>query len=239
VRFLPLFLLLLLARGAAAADSLDCDLARGATSLPLSSPLADGQAETQTPGNELGLGLDSSLASQSYLFVLDDLQRHRRVAYSGAPGSAWFGGSSLEVGEARVRCRQHLGQPPVTFPARPVLPDYFVCLVDEARYAGNELEGSDRRITKVTTQLNPRAELKVDGEDAHAAFRVRYLSYDPAAGLEITLTDKATGETARYVGPGRSLVTSFLFGLTIGDRAASARFLRLGCVWTADPKLFR
>ena len=98
---------------------------------------------------------------------------------------------------------------------------------------------SSRRLLKLTSPINSRLPFSVAQEDTAVAYTVRYSSTDPIHGLDITLTDKTSGESAHFSGPARSMQKSFLIGLTLGDRAVRARFLRLGCVWTSDPNALK
>jgi hypothetical protein len=241
----PLLLAALLIPAVAHADdSLRCDVSRAGKSETFSSSYSEGQAETQnnTSGDALGLGFDSSLSSSTYLVVLQDNNRQRRVAFTGSnaaitPDSS----SSLSNGDSSIACRNvPAAKASSALPPSVSELDYFVCMLDEAHMVNGSPDGDPKR--HAMKQISPLAKsLSIENaaEDASASFKVHYLSYDSLHGLVATITDKATGETATYSGPARSMGASFMLGLTLGDRDKDARLLRLGCVWTDDPSSFK
>ncbi len=234
-------LLLALTASVSHADSLDCELARDGGRFALSSAVADGQAEAQTAGdNPLHLALDASLGSSTYFTVLDDPQSGHHVAFSGSSLTISPDGARLSLGSsAAALCRQNAAAPAFAPPALPEHPDYFVCMLDEAHFAKGEIDGNKRHAFKVTSALERHLPVEVTASDADTSFHVRYVSFDPFHGLDITLTDRASGEVARFSGPARAMVSSFMMGVTLGDRAADARLLRLACIWTDDPSKFK
>ncbi|MGZ3660067.1 MAG: hypothetical protein ACXVB9_18265 [Bdellovibrionota bacterium] len=237
---LTILTLISLSQTAHAADALHCDLARGTDRLPLSADLVEDQAEVQTKDpNSLSLALDVSLSGGSTLFVLNDDSRQRRVAFTGSPQGLSTDEALLESGPVSLRCHKNLAKPSFDPPAQPERPDYFACVMDKASFENGAPTDSARLLDTVTSPLNAHLPITVKSENAEAAFTVKYTSFDPFHGLDVQITDKATGETAHYSGPARSMGPSFMFGLTLGNRDVKARFLRLGCVWTDNPKLFK
>ena len=182
----------------------------------------------------------ASLGPQTWLVVFDAENRKSHAAFSGSARGMTPDGASLSLDSASVRCaRVPEGRFSLAPPPAPELPDYLVCMLDEARFAHGEISDTKRRLFEVLTPLAPRLPIEVSASDSAVSFSVNYVSFDPFRGLDVRLTDKASGESATYQGPARSMLASFLFGLTIGDRATEARFLRLGCVWTDDPSKFK
>ncbi|MGZ3683331.1 MAG: hypothetical protein ACXVCI_05735 [Bdellovibrionota bacterium] len=237
---LTILTLISLSQTAHAADALHCDLARGTDRLPLSADLVEDQAEVQTKDpNSLSLALDVSLSGGSTLFVLNDDSRQRRVAFTGSPQGLSTDEALLESGPVSLRCHKNLAKPSFDPPAQPERPDYFACVMDKASFENGAPTDSARLLDTVTSPLNAHLPITVKSENAEAAFTVKYTSFDPFHGLDVQITDKATGETAHYSGPARSMGPSFMFGLTLGNRDVKARFLRLGCVWTDNPKSFK
>lgn len=237
-----LSLLLLSASVAQADELLRCELARGGSaSERLESTVSDGSAEAQTKApNAQGLALDSSVGPTSYFVVLDDVTRGRHAAFSGTSASISPEGARLSIGDASASCLRvpdsHTSLAP---PPAAAVPDYFVCMLDDAHFVNGDIAETTRRLFRVTSPISSHLPVRVAAEDEAVAFRVSYVSFDPFRGLEVSLTDKASGETVSYSGPGRSMNASFLLGLTIGDRAVDARFLRLGCVKTDTPSAFK
>lgn len=233
-----LLLSLFLALPAFAADSLDCGLARteGGPALEVKGELLDGAAQAATPAaNELGLGLDASLSPQSLFLVLEDARTKTRAAFTASPNGATGEGFQLASGEGRVRCAKHVENPPKVMPARPQLPEYFVCVLDELRYEKGSVAESKRLGTKAISTALFRLPAVVSASFGAAEFRVKLNRMDFLKGLDVELRDKASGHDARYTGPAATLYAGFLLGLTIGDRAQEARFLRLGCTYANAP----
>ena len=234
MRFLLLIALLLAGMPAFAADSLDCELARKDEKLKLSAAILDGQSSLATDENELGLGLDASLAPSSFFLVLQDDRLQRRVAFTASPLAV--AGSVLSSGDGRVECARHNDNPPKAMPVRPEMPDYFVCVLDEAVFE-NGIQVSSKRLLRkaVHTALFRQLPQLVLGESGKVSFGVRFHRADFLRGLSVQLTDAATGASAQYKGPSGALSTSFMIALTQGNRNANAVFHRLGCAFSASP----
>jgi hypothetical protein len=224
------FCLLLLGESAFA-DSLVCNT--GADDL--TSTMSEGSGEVKSAAPLL----DASLSPGSLFLALEDQTRHRRVAFTGSGLAISPDGALLESGTTRVSC--HLVPDKLSFapPPKAEQLDYLACAVDEAQFADGSPVSSERHLLKLTSPINSRLPFLVTQEDTAVAYAVRYSSTDPIHGLDVTLTDKATGEVSHYSGPARTMLKSFLMGLTIGERATSARFFRLGCVWTSDPNALK
>jgi hypothetical protein len=223
------------------ADSLRCDVASGALSETATSAIVEGQSDAQSNGSGSSkLAFDSSLSPSSVVLVVNDDMRHRRVAFTGSARAISTDGARLESGGMSASCKTVVdGKLSLAPPEAGELPDYFVCLLDEARFENGEIKETKRRAFKTFSPLNTHMAIDLaDGKEG-GSFQVHYLSYDPFKGLDVTLTDKETGEAAHFVGPARSMGSSFMLGFTIGDRATAARFLRLGCAWTDDPSKFK
>lgn len=217
---------LLLLGESAFADALRCDADAG----PVQKPLIEGQADVAAES------FDAGLSPGSVFYAVQDSALHHRAAFTGSGLSFSVEGALLETSTEHVLChvapdKLNLAPPPGGEQA-----DYLACVLDTVKFEGGAPGDSTRHFLKLTSPIHPTFPLEVREEDSAVAFHVHYLSYDPAHGLDVTLTDKASGEVAHYSGPARSMQKSFLLGLTIGDREVSARFLRLGCVWTNDPK---
>jgi len=236
-----LALLILFSTSAHAGDALECRLARGASPIFLKAPIVENQADVKTTDtSELGLGLDASLAPSSFLVVVQDDSHQKRLAFTGSPAGASSDASLLELGESQVQCAQRLEKVvSLAPPPPPAMPDYLVCMLDEARFVNGEPQDQKRRLVSVNSPLNSTMPLSIAAADETVSFRVRYVSFDPFHGLDVVLTDKTSGETAHFTGPARTMLPSFLMALTQGDKAKDARFLRLGCVWTNDPKSYK
>jgi hypothetical protein len=226
MRFLLFSLCLLLLGENAFASSLTCDAGSGSQSANLN----EGQGEVQTNN------FDASLGTASIFYAVQNPTTHHRAAFAGAGYTFSPDGALLEINSSHVYC--HLAPDKLSFtpPPGPTPLDYLACAIDSANFSSDSATDLLRRMVKITSPINSTFPLEVRGEDEVVAFHVHYLSYDPAHGLEVTLTDKASGETAHFRGSAHALQKSFMLGLTIGDRAVSARFLRLGCFWTDDPK---
>lgn len=235
-----ILLSLLLALPTFAADSLDCALARaGGTTLEVKGELVDGAAQaTATPANELGLGLDASLSPQSLFLVLEDARAGTRTAFTASPGGASEHGFTLAGGGSHVRCAKRVENPPKVMPARPELPDYFVCVLDELRYARGSVAETKRLGKKAISTALFRLPALVAGSFGAASFSVKLNRMDFLKGLDVELSDQASSHDARYTGPAATLHGGFLLGLTIGDRNEEARFLRLGCAYASSPGAF-
>jgi|GEM_PF-6210952 len=230
-------LLLALLSVPAFADSLDCELEREGKSMAVTSPLLEGSANTVVrEANELDLGLDASLAPGSFLLVLQDNAKQVRSAFTGSTEAVGFAGSSLIGQDARVACRSSLGNPPNTMPSRPSLPDYLVCVLDEVTFVNGAIAESKRVLKRAVSTPLFKFPQAILGEAGSSAFSVRLHRMDFNKGLDVTLTDRGTGAFARFTGPAATLRTSFMLGLTQGDRATRAKFQRLGCVFSNDPK---
>lgn len=228
-------LLLALLSAPAFADSLDCELERGDKKMAVSGPLHEGSANAVLrEAGELGLGLDASLAPGSYLLVLQDDLKQVRAAFTGSIEAAT--GSALLVRGAGVACRTSQASPPKAMPSRPALPDYLVCVLDEVSYVNGTLAESKRLLRRAVSTPLFRFPQEISGEQGSAAFSVRLNRMDFKNGLDVVLTDRGTGAFARFTGPAGTLRTSFMLGLTQGDRALRAKFHRLGCVFSNDPK---
>jgi len=209
------------------ADGLTCNAGAGL----LTQPIQQGQAQVGSDS------FDASLSPGSIFFAVQDPVLHHRAAFTGSSLSFSPDGALLETSTAHTSCLivpEHLSLAPPAGSGQKL--DYLACAVDIAQFTDGTAESATRHLVKLTSPIHSTFPLDVRGEDAVVAFHVQYLSYNPIHGLDLTLTDKESGEVAHYNGPARSLQKSFLLGLTIGDRAVSARFLRLGCVWTNDPK---
>ena len=234
-----LLLSLLLALPSFAADSLHCGLARAnaGPELEVKGELADGaaQAATTPAANELGLGLDASLSPQSLFLVLEDPRRQTRAAFTASPNGATEEGFLLTSGESSVRCAKRVENPPKAMPARPALPEYFVCVLDELLYEKGSVAETKRIGRKALSPALFRLPAVVSAGFGPAEFRVRLHRSDFLRGLDVQLRDKASGHDARFTGPASTLYAGFLLGLTIGDRAGQAKFLRLGCMYANSP----
>lgn len=224
-----------------AGESLRCDFARGSVrdsvAAEFSGPLASAKVEQP---NAAQLALEASIDASSSFWTLDDVAATHRVAFSGTPEAMGLDGATLSLGATSVACRRQSSAAPsfALAPATPK-PNYFVCMVDEARFQAGKLAETKRHFFQVLSSFGRNLPLVASGSDAQVSFRVDYAALDPFHGLEVALHDKASGETARFSGPARSMASSLLFGLTVGDRAKDARFLRLGCVWTNEPATFK
>lgn len=232
-----LLLSLALSSPALAADSLDCDLTRGERSLPLSSALNESTATTATKeANELLLGADSSLSPGSYIVVLQDDEKQVRAAFTGSPEAVAFAGSALRTKESAIACRSRIENPPKVMPNRAALPDYLVCVVDSVKIENGAVTESTRVLKRIVSTPLINLPQAIGAETAESSFSIRLHRMDFRSGLDVVLTDKRTGAFTRFTGPAGTLRTSFMMGLTQGNRASNATFLRLGCVFTADPK---
>jgi hypothetical protein len=225
------------------ADSLECGLQRqgGAPALALRGEMSEGaaQATADSAGNELGLGLDASLSKQSLFLVLEDGRRQTRAAFSASPNGASEEGFMLASGESQVRCAKHVKNPPKVMPARPELPEYFVCVLDGLKYSKGSLTETKRLGRKAMSTALFNLPVSISTAAGGASFAVKLNRMDWRRGLDVSLKDDATGLDARYVGPASTLQSSFLIGLTIGNRADEAKFLRLGCVYTNDAQMLK
>jgi hypothetical protein len=232
MRLLSLFLLL--SSAPAFADSLDCALSRGERSLPFSSPLVESTASAATAKpNELGLGLDSSLSPGSYLVVLQDDQKQTRAAFTGSPEAA--AASIFTSGESRVACRTRIENPPKVMPSRPALPEYLVCVIDDVKYEKGAISETKRIHRRAVSTALFRLPQTISAQVGQVAFSLRYHRMNFVNGFDVLLADKESGALAAFQGPAGTLRTSFMLGLTQGDRAGTARFLRLGCAYANDP----
>lgn len=233
-----LLLSLLLTLPSFAADSLACGLSRagGGPGVEVKGELVDGAAQAASPSaNELGLGLDASLSPQSLFLVLEDSRKQTRTAFTASPNGASEHGFVLGSGESHVRCAKRVENPPKVMPARPQLPEYFVCVLDELRYAQGSVAETKRLGSKAISTALFRLPAEVNASFGAAEFRVKLNRMDFLSGLAVELRDKASGHDARFTGPASTLHAAFLIGLTIGDRAREARFLRLGCTYANAP----
>ena len=242
MRFFPLLLTAFIPLLAHAGDAFVCESKRtGSSALVLANPIFDDQSVVQqTEENSQRLRLDASLSKSSFLFVLQDDQKQQRLAFSGATAAVLGAGAKLSLSESELGCQKVEEKIEPAFPAGPRkdLPRFFVCLLDEAEFEEGAVKESKRRFLEVNPAYTFRKPLKVQNEDALYAFSVRFDQFDPVSGLKIEITDKATRQTARFSGPARALGNSFLFGFTQGDKEKNAKFLRLGCTYANDPKLF-
>ncbi|MGE3262057.1 MAG: hypothetical protein AB7K68_09780 [Bacteriovoracia bacterium] len=225
-----------------AAETLDCDLQRLAgESLKISSPISDRQALVQDAKNALQVRVDASLAPSSFIFVAQDDAKQQRISFTGAPTSlSWDGAKMLLSSGTEFSCRTKSTESAKALPVVKKNPaPYLVCLLDEATFEEGKITKTERLLETVSSSFTFRRPLKISAENEKVAFTLSAYEFDPIDGLDLKIMDKANGETARFIGPPRSLTTSIMFGFTQGDREkGDAKFLRLGCVYTADPKLF-
>ncbi len=240
-KFLPLAALLL-APFAHADESLTCDLSRkGLTpsALALANKITDSQTTVQDTKNALELKVDASLAPGSFIFVVQDDAKQQRIAFTGAPGSVAWDGARMATASAEFNCRKKSSEPAKSIPpvSRPQF-NYLVCVLDEATFENGAITKVERLAQTVSSANTFRLPQKIEGDSARASFTVGTNAIDPLNGLSVVLTDKTNGEVALYSGPSGSLKSSFMFGFTQGSREASAKFLRMGCAYTNDPKLF-
>lgn len=237
-----LLLSLLLALPSLAADSLECGLHRASAQQPiaLKGEFNDGIAQAASDSeNELGLGLDASLSKQSLFLVLEDGRRQTRAAFTASPNGASEDGFTLASGEGQVRCAKHVEKPPKVMPVRPELPELFVCVLDELTYSKSAIMETKRLGRKAMSTALFNLPVQIGTSAGGASFTVKLNRQDWRRGLDVSLKDDATGLDARYVGPASTLHASFLLGLTIGNRAEEAKFLRLGCVYTNDAQMLK
>lgn len=236
-----LALLLTTASLAHAADSLECGATRDGQQAVVQAraEFADGvaQAALQPSANALGLGLDASLSPQSLFLVLEDPAKLTRAAFTASPNGATAEGFTLQNGGARVQCSKKVEKPVGVFPARPGLPEYFVCVLDELKYVQGSVAETKRLALKAISTALFRLPVSISAKGSGAAFAVKLNRNDFLRGLEVSLGEDS-GKGARYSGPANTLSAGFLLGLTIGNRAEEARFLRLGCAYANDPAAF-
>ncbi|MGZ3695281.1 MAG: hypothetical protein ACXWQO_14245 [Bdellovibrionota bacterium] len=227
---------------AKADDSLACDLVRKApeaSALAFTNTIVDSNSVVQDTKNTLGLRVDASLAPGSFIFVMQDDLQKQRIAFTGGPGSVAWDGARMTTSNGAFSCRKKSTEPAKEIPSfsRTTM-NYLVCLVDEATYVGGQITKTERVLQTQGSANSFHRPMKIEGENDKVAFSVNYFEFDPVNGLEVKLTDKANGQVATYSGPPESFKTSFMFGFTQGDREGSAKFLRMGCAYTDDPKLF-
>lgn len=235
-----LALLSLAAVPAWADDSLECALSRsGSGVLPLNNKIVEKESTVQDTKNELQLRVDASLARSSFFFVMQDDAKQQRIAFSGAPSSLAWDGARIAGTSSEFRCQKKSSEPvkKIENVERPSF-NHLVCLLDEAVYEGGAIKEAKRVLQTVNVAQRFRLPLEVKAEDDKYSFSVSSDDLDPVSGLELEIRDKSNGEVATFAGPPKSLVSSFMLGFTQGDKTASAKFLRLGCVYTNDPKLF-
>lgn len=225
-----------------AEESLACDLSRrGAesASLALAAKIIESQSVVQDTKNDLSLRVDASLAAGSFIFMMQDDSKQQRIAFTGAPGAVAWDGARISTSSTEFNCRKKSTEPAKSIP--PVSRtefNYLVCLLDEATFENGAITKTERLAQTVSSADTFRLARKIEADTARAAFSVNTNPIDPLNGLAVVLYDKTNGEIARYAGPSGSLKSSFMFGFTQGSREASAKFLRMGCAYTDDPKLF-
>ena len=227
---------LALASPAIGADSLECGVRRGEEGISLNTELSDGIAQAATaPGNELGLGLDASLSKQSLFVVLEDSRADTRAAFTASPKGVSEFASTIGSGESSASCVKREESPSKVMPARAELPDYLVCVLDELSYEKGSVAATKRLARKVVSTALFRLPVSFGAAGGDVSFKVEFHRADFRNGLRVELRDEKTGRDARFRGPGATLQGSFLLGLTQGKRLESARFHRLGCLFTPDP----
>ena len=107
-----------------------CSSDLGAGREVLTSPILENSGEVKVAG------LDASLGPQTWLVVFDAENRKSHAAFSGSARGMTPDGASLSLDSASVRCaRVPEGRFSLAPPPAPELPDYLVCMLDEARFA--------------------------------------------------------------------------------------------------------
>jgi hypothetical protein len=232
--------LALLSLPAFADDTLNCLLRKEKQGIVHTSPLVNGASlAASESSNPLQLAFEASLSPSSVVMFLQDEQKQTRVAFTSSSQAMSSDGAMLRSGENLVVCGTQLDKPEFKIPEWPAPPPFFVCAFDRAEFENGAIKESQRMFSKAySTPLFGRLPQTFGAESPAVSFFVKYNRMDFANGLEVLVKDNLSGTDAHYVGPAGSLQKSFIIGLTQGNRAEKALFYRLGCAFSADPKIF-
>lgn len=229
----------LLPLSALAAPQLECEVNRSeADTLRFAQPIVENMSVVAARLPEgYGLQFEASLAPSSYLAVIQDDFRKQRLAFTGTSTAPALDGARLSLPDAALNCRK-TGEAPKFDTTPDTSANYLVCMLDEAIFEKGQVVTTKRLLTSVNSAFSFRRPVEIHADGPNQAYTVGYTSFDSLRGLRVLLVDKVTKETVSYVGPARTFRTSFMLAFTQGDREKLGRFLRLGCVFTNDPKPF-
>ncbi len=134
-----------------------------------------------------------------------------------------------------MACRSEVENPSKAMPSSPKLPPYLICVLDEAEFEKGAPVEIRRVFRKTVSTALFRFPHELSAENEKLSFRVRFHRSNFMRGLDVQILDKTSGADARFVGPAGAMRSSFMLGLTQGDRATRAKFLRLGCIFSQTP----